>query len=206
MIILKPKTIDALAFANDALRDQVRAGRGSFPAITHSISLAEKTEWRASNVLFQDESCDPPLKYPISRIEMTIIAILHDVVEDGRDGRIVTVLKMREMFGEEITNHVLSLTAPLKEDFPHKTHEELREMYNKQIATSPVQIQILKCFDILLNSYTMESAKPKYAPKWALRRLKTVLAMSNDVPAETKKEVSERLLEIIYEKIEDSNE
>ena len=161
MIISQPKTIDALAFANDALRDQVRAGRGDWPSIMHSISLAQRIGWSSSSILFQDESCDPPKGYPISREDMIVIALLHDVVEDGNDGRIVTVLEMKEMFGEEITKHVLSLTVPLKEDFPNRTHEELREMYNTQIAASSVQIQILKCFDILLNSFTMEEAKPK---------------------------------------------
>ena len=96
--------------------------------------------------------------YEMGMDSSTVIAgLLHDVVEDGKD---VTVEKLKELFGEEIStmvDGVTKLTKSGEQDFITKQEQQAENLRKLFLAmANNVRVVIIKLADRLHNMRTLE--------------------------------------------------
>jgi (p)ppGpp synthase/HD superfamily hydrolase len=121
----------AIKFAREAHEGQVRKGSAE-PYVNHPIAVME--------ILRKH--------HPEATLEMKIAAVLHDVVEDTNRTQNDICIN----FGETVMHLVLWLTNPSNPKIA--TRNEKVEGKIRQISNSPVEAQIIKCADIIHNSFS----------------------------------------------------
>ncbi|MFO0984237.1 MAG: HD domain-containing protein [Planctomycetota bacterium] len=118
----------ALRFAAEAHRDQVRK-QTAIPYITHPFHVA---------LLLERHGFDE---------ETSIVALLHDVVEDAR----VPIEAIEQAFGRGVADAVAALTEPEK-NIPWETR---KRRYLEQIARGPQRALAVAAADKLHNLRTI---------------------------------------------------
>ena len=130
-----PKFDEALLFAHDVHRHDVRKGTGK-PYISHLLGVCS---------LVVDYGGDE---------EMAIAALLHDAVEDH--GGEPMLEKIRARFGERVARIVDGCTDSYATDASQKEPwRERKEMYLTRIATEDADTRLVSAADKLYNCRTI---------------------------------------------------
>jgi len=137
--------LDALDFAADAHKDQVRK-YSEEPYIFHPVEVAQIV-W---SVL-----ADP---------EATAAALLHDVVEDTH----VTEEQIRTKFGDRVADLVMMVTKPSKpEDGVRAIRKEMDRVH---YAKGDSAAQTIKLADVISNTADVVDHDPRFAKVYLLEQ------------------------------------
>lgn len=142
-------------------KGQVRKYTGE-PYFTHCEAVAELVKEHFENVL----------NTPV-REETYAAALLHDTVEDTN----ATIEEIEEIFGETVARYVWYLTKP-----PAFVGNRARRksVYNAYLAQAPEDVKIIKFFDMMHNSTSIEEHDPKF---WETFRRETIrMLIALDMP------------------------
>lgn len=127
------KVKKAMEIAQNAHKSQVRDGGGSY--LTEHI-------YYLTSLIYADYKNDPRVE------DLVIISLLHDSVEDGE----VSLLYLKELFGERISDIIGLLSKP-NDDDDAKTQEEkylTNQNYLHNMSSNEEAI-IVKLYDRLAN-------------------------------------------------------
>ncbi len=128
------KVKKAMEIAQNAHKSQVRDGGGSY--LTEHI-------YYLTSLIYADYKNDPRVE------DLVIISLLHDSVEDGE----VSLLYLKELFGERISDIIGLLSKPNDDDDDAKTQEEkylTNQNYLHNMSSNEEAI-IVKLYDRLAN-------------------------------------------------------
>lgn len=128
---------DALAFAAECHKDEVRDGRDSLPYLHHPLEVAHILRWEAG----------------VTDTEVLTAALLHDTIEEGgaelEEIQVKFGLRVAELVGE------LTRSEPSPEETAGKTKEEVyqlrTEMMLKEIRLMSPTAKLIKLADRLSN-------------------------------------------------------
>ena len=152
---------EAIKFATEAHQGQVRKGSNE-PYVTHPIAVME--------ILAEH--------YPEATIEMKMAAVLHDVIEDTDR----TENDINIKFGEVVALLVLWLTNTTNAKIVTRNEKIAAKI--RQISISPLKAQIIKCADIIHNSYNLSDNLGKdFARIYRKESEMKLFAMSSEVKA-----------------------
>lgn len=129
---------------------------------THCEAVAELVKDYFENVL----------NTPVPE-EVYAAALLHDTVEDTD----ATHEEIEELFGETVARYVWYLTKPPAFVGNRATR---KSVYNAYLACAPEDVKIIKFFDMMHNSTSIEEHDPKF---WETFRGETVrMLIALDIP------------------------
>ena len=124
--------IQAFEFAYRAHKNTKRKG-SNIPYITHPMTVA--------TILMRYNTPDV----------VVAASLLHDVVEDEK----ISVDEIRELFGDEVTFYVKSVTEPLTEnssrEVRQKTWKSRKQHTINSLRTSTTNVKMLSCADKVAN-------------------------------------------------------
>jgi len=152
--------VDAIQFATKMHEGQVRKYTHE-PYIEHPIAVADLVEeYMTANDFTEDEIL----------MAMTV-AVLHDTVEDTD----ATMEDIFQMFNEEIAAGVWFLTKCPDYVGNRRIRKKICE---DRLARAPRIIQIIKTFDMLHNSKTLERDDPKFYKVFMVETASLLSAMN----------------------------
>ena len=131
-------------FASELHKDQVRKYTGE-NYFFHPVAVAEMVEEYMEEQEFTNEDIEYAIK----------VALLHDTVEDT----IATHEDILENFGEDVAKGVWFLTKVPSFVGNRATRKKMCEA---RLAKAPEIIKIIKTFDMMHNSYSIEEHDPKF--------------------------------------------
>ena len=152
--------VDAIQFATKMHEGQVRKYTYE-PYIEHPIAVADLVEeYMTANDFTEDEIL----------MAMTV-AVLHDTVEDTD----ATMEDIFQMFNEEIAAGVWFLTKCPDYVGNRRIRKKICE---DRLARAPRIIQIIKTFDMLHNSKTLERDDPNFYEVFKVETARLLIAMN----------------------------
>jgi (p)ppGpp synthase/HD superfamily hydrolase len=147
------RLLSAIQYATMAHDGQVRKWTGE-AYILHPLAVAE-----TSLIYFPDNEV------------LAIAAVLHDVVEDTDQ----TIDHILRRFGMQVATIVDGLTNKSKPEDGNRAFR--KQKYSEQIWASSMQVQTLKCLDIMDNLSGITEYGDRFAPVWIAEKLTQVDGM-----------------------------
>lgn len=140
--MFKSLAYDAMVFARDAHKDQVRkyTGEPYFNHLAEVVAISMSVGWQAS-MIHPDR--------------VMAVAWLHDVVEDCN----IALIDIEIIFGADVANGVLFLT-----DIETGNRAQRKEEARARLSSAPGWIQTIKCADLISNATSIIKHDPKFAP------------------------------------------
>lgn len=126
------KVKKAMEIAQNAHKSQVRDGGGSY--LTEHI-------YYLTSLIYADYKNDPRVE------DLVIISLLHDSVEDGE----VSLLYLKELFGERISDIIGLLSKPNDDDAKTQEEKYLTNQNYLHNMSSNEEAIIVKLYDRLAN-------------------------------------------------------
>ena len=151
----------AIDFATKAHKGQVRKYTNE-PYINHPID--------ASAILVS--------LYPDATTEMMCTAILHDTVEDTT----ATIQDIEYLFGSKVAELVGWLTDVSKPEDGNRAQRKLLD--REHTAKAPFEAQLIKCADLIDNSYSIVKHDPKFAVTYLEEKWQTLHSMRTSTKQE----------------------
>lgn len=136
--------VKALQFAQEMHKGQVRKYTGE-DYVNHPVAVADLVELYLEENGYTDEEITTAIA----------VAILHDTVEDTP----ATHEDIEVVFGEEVAKGVWFLTKVPNYVGNRATRKKMCEA---RLAQAPEIIRIIKTFDMMHNSYSIEEHDPKF--------------------------------------------
>ena len=132
MLILSPRFDQALQYASELHRRQVRKGT-AIPYISHLLSVAA--------LVLEDGGSE----------DDAIAALLHDAVED--QGGQATLAEIRRRFGEQVAAWVMALSDT--DALPKPPWQERKEDYLEHLASASMEVLRISLADKLHNAQSL---------------------------------------------------
>ncbi len=148
--------IDAIIFAGQKHRGQIRKDQQGSPYITHPVAVAQK-------VLEKGRVGDR---------NVLLAALLHDTIEDTP----TTPDEIRDQFGQDVLSIVLELTDD--KSLPKDQRKQLQILHASSLSHAA---KIIKLADKLVNCQDILHSPPK---DWSLERRRDYIQWAADVVAQ----------------------